>query len=681
MTGSSKTNQELLEENSALKQKIKDLEHSAIELKRVEEAFRKSEEDYRHLFDNSPSAIYQIDCRTGKLLKGNDIMCEFLGCRQEDISSISAFDVLTDESKQLYLERQTKIAAGEKVTANPEYEIVDKDGNRRWIQLNSNNIYDADGTVIGADVVAHEITDRKRIEGLLRRSEEYFKAITESASDILIIVDEQGTIKYTTPSVERILGYTPDELMGKSAFDFILPDDVPRASEDFSRALLTKEVSIPNSFRIRQKDGVMVILEGIGKNLLDDKLIAGFVMNVRDVTARTHAEEENRRLVERLNRAEKMEALGTLAGGVAHDLNNVLGTVVGFAELLLMEMDESNPIRPSLASIMEGGQRAAAIVQDLLTLARRGVPAKSVLNLNQVITECLRSPELDKLCSYNLAVTIRTDLEPDLLNVSGSSVHLVKSLYNLISNACEAMKKDGVVTIRTTNQCLYKPIHGYDQVRAGDYAVLTVSDTGEGIPAADLKRIFEPFYTKKVMGRSGTGLGLAVVWGTIQDHNGYINIKSEEGKGSIFTLYFPVTREDISAMSVPLSISEYRGTGESILVVDDVRGQRDLATDMLRTLNYSVTCVSSGEEAVAYLKEHTVDLVLLDMIMDHGMDGLDTYRSILEILPKQKAIIVSGFSDTERVHAAQSLGVGAYVRKPYVMQKLGMAIRKELNRK
>ncbi len=559
MTDPLRTNQELLEENSALKQKIKELEHSATELKRVEEALRKSEENYRHLFDNSPSAIYQIDFRTGKLLKGNDIMCEFLGCRQEDISSISAYDVMTDASKQLFLERLKKMGLGEKVAENPEYEIVDKNGNRRWIQLTSNNIYDAEGIVIGADVVAHEITDRKRMEGLLRKSQEYFKAITESASDVLFIVDERGTIKYTTPSVERILGYTPDELTGKSTLDLILPDDIPRAAEDFSQALLTKEVSIPNSFHVRHKDGTAVILEGVGKNLLDDKIIAGFVMNVRDVTARTHAEEENRRLVERLNRAEKMEALGTLAGGVAHDLNNVLGTVVGFAELLLVEMDESNPIRPSLTTIMEGGQRAAAIVQDLLTLARRGVPTKSVLNLNQVITECLRLPEMEKLYSYHPKVTIRTDLEPDLLNISGSSVHLVKSMYNLISNASEAMTKGGVVTVQTTNQCLYKPIHGYDQIRAGDYVVLTVSDTGEGIPAADLKRIFEPFYTKKVMGRSGTGLGLAVVWGTVQDHNGYINVKSEEGKGSIFTLYFPVTREDIAAKSAPVSISEYMG--------------------------------------------------------------------------------------------------------------------------
>jgi CheY-like chemotaxis protein len=194
----------------------------------------------------------------------------------------------------------------------------------------------------------------------------------------------------------------------------------------------------------------------------------------------------------------------------------------------------------------------------------------------------------------------------------------------------------------------------------------SISDTGEGITNNDLKRIFEPFYTKKVMGRSGTGLGLAVVWGTVKDHHGYINVQSEKGKGSTFTLYFPMTREYITAEGVAASISEYMGKGESILVVDDVKEQRDLAAGMLRTLNYSVSSVSSGEEAVVHLKEHEVALMVLDMIMDPGMDGLDTYRSILEIRPKQQAIIVSGFSESDRVHDAQGLGAGAYVRKPYI---------------
>jgi CheY-like chemotaxis protein len=329
---------------------------------------------------------------------------------------------------------------------------------------------------------------------------------------------------------------------------------------------------------------------------------------------------------------------------------------------------------------MNGGLRAAAIVDDLLTLARRGVSGRKVLNLNKIIADCQQSPEFESLSYHHPSVKIKTDLDPDLPNISGSSVHLGKSLYNLISNASEAMAKGGVVTIRTANQYLDKPIQGYDKIQEGDYVVLSVSDTGEGIQTTDLKRIFEPFYTKKVMGRSGTGLGLAVVWGTVKDHHGYINVESEEGKGSTFTLYFPVTREDITAERIAVPVSEYMGSGESILVVDDVKEQRDLAAGMLSKLNYNVSSVSSGEEAIAYLKEQQADLVVLDMIMDPGMDGLDTYMSILKIRPKQKAIIVSGFSETDRVKAARDLGAGAYVRKPYITEKLGLAVRKELER-
>ncbi|MCX5855608.1 MAG: response regulator [Deltaproteobacteria bacterium] len=192
-------------------------------------------------------------------------------------------------------------------------------------------------------------------------------------------------------------------------------------------------------------------------------------------------------------------------------------------------------------------------------------------------------------------------------------------------------------------------------------------------------KIFEPFYTKKVMGRSGTGLGLAIVWGTVKDHEGYIDVQSEEGKGSIFSLYFPITREEkmVSDLKV-VSAESYMGRGESILVVDDVHEQRDLAVTMLSRLGYRVNAVSGGEEAVAYLKTKTVDLMVLDMIMDPGIDGLETYKRVLEINPKQKAVIVSGFSETEQVENALKLGAGCYIRKPYIMEKIGMAIRDEL---
>jgi CheY-like chemotaxis protein len=251
---------------------------------------------------------------------------------------------------------------------------------------------------------------------------------------------------------------------------------------------------------------------------------------------------------------------------------------------------------------------------------------------------------------------------------------------NLLTNAVEAMPKGGLLTVTTGNRNLDTPVHGYDDVREGDYATLTVSDTGEGIAEKDLKHIFEPFYTKKVMGRSGTGLGLAVAWGTVKDHHGYIDVQSETGKGTTMVLYFPVTREGLPKSSAAIPLSDYIGKDESILVVDDIKEQRELASMILGNLNYRVATASSGEEAVEYLKSHRVDLIVLDMIMDPGMDGLDTYQRILEIHPKQRAIIVSGFSESNRVQTAQSLGAGAYLRKPYIMEKLGITVRKELDR-
>jgi CheY-like chemotaxis protein len=384
--------------------------------------------------------------------------------------------------------------------------------------------------------------------------------------------------------------------------------------------------------------------------------------------------------MERLNRAEKMEALGTLAGGVAHDMNNVLGVLVGYSELLLEKIPENNPLKKYVDNILQSGLRGAAIIQDLLTLARRGVALSKVVNLNEVIRDYFKTPEFENLKAYHPAVTIKTGLEKDLLNIKGSAVHLGKTIMNLLSNAAEAISQGGEVMIRTENRYLDRPIRGYDDMQEGDYVVLTVSDNGRGISGRDLGKIFEPFYTKKVMGRSGTGLGLAVVWGTVKDHNGYIDVQSEEEKGSTFTLYFPITREEPEKAEEDLSPAVYLGKKESILVVDDIKEQRELAINMLSRLNYEVKSVSSGEEAVGYLRDNQADLVVLDMIMDPGIDGLETYKRILGIKPKQKAIIVSGFSETDRVRKALKLGAGTYIRKPYVLEKIGLAIRKELDK-
>jgi CheY-like chemotaxis protein len=271
-------------------------------------------------------------------------------------------------------------------------------------------------------------------------------------------------------------------------------------------------------------------------------------------------------------------------------------------------------------------------------------------------------------------------LAEDLFNIVGSPVHLSKTIMNLITNAAEAMPAGGVVRIATRNRYVDQPIGGYDNVEEGDYVVLSVSDTGVGISPKDLERIFEPFYTKKVMGRSGTGLGMAVVWGTVKDHHGYIDVQSAEGRGTTFTLFCPVTRRDLPAEPIPQSIQHNLGRGESVLVVDDVPEQREIASLLLTRLGYRVAVAHNGQQAVDYLTERPADLLLLDMIMPPGMDGLETYRRILQVRPGQKAIIVSGYSETERVRDALRLGVGIYIKKPYALQKIAEAVRKELDR-
>jgi two-component system, cell cycle sensor histidine kinase and response regulator CckA len=391
-------------------------------------------------------------------------------------------------------------------------------------------------------------------------------------------------------------------------------------------------------------------------------------------------EESHQRLEAQLQRAEKMEAIGMLAGGVAHDLNNILSGVVSYPELLLMDMPADSPMRQPIETIKRSGEKAAAIVQDLLTLARRGVAITEKVDLNVLIRRYLGSPEYQVLMGRHPQVAVETRLATDLLPIDGSPVHLSKTIMNLVANAAEAMPTGGRIRIETANRHIDKPVSGYDDVRQGAYATFQIADSGVGIAPADLRRIFEPFYTKKVMGKSGSGLGMAVVWGTVKDHHGYIDVQSTEGRGTVFTLYLPVSQKDLAASDPRPAAEELLGRGERILVVDDMPEQRQIAAAMLEKLGYEVHTVASGEEAVSYLILHQTDLVILDMIMDPGIDGLETYRQILKLHTHQKAIIVSGFSENERVKAAQSLGAGAYIRKPYTFEKIGLAVRTELDR-
>ena len=399
---------------------------------------------------------------------------------------------------------------------------------------------------------------------------------------------------------------------------------------------------------------------------------------IREIEERTQGEKERITLERKLNRAGKMQAIGTLAGGVAHDLNNVLSGIVSYPDLILNDMPVDHRLRPAIMTIKSSGAKAAAIVQDLLTLARRGTTVEEVVDLPAMVEEFIHSPELAHIQSRYPLVQVKTRLMQDPGAVKGSSIHLQKTLMNLTVNAFEAIPESGTVTLSAESVYIDTALKGYDDVREGEYVKLCVSDTGTGITPEDQDRIFEPFFSTKKMGQSGTGLGMAVVWGTVKDHGGYIDIQSREGIGTTFNLYFPMLRRDQLTLKTPKVLPQCRGSGERILVVDDIAEQRHIAVQMLRRLNYTPMAVDSGEAAVSFVREKDVDLLLLDMIMPPGIDGLETFKRILPIRPGIKAVIASGFSETDRVKEAQRLGAGAYLRKPYTLEKLGQTVHDEL---
>ncbi len=528
----------------------------------------------------------------------------------------------------------------------------------------------------------HEVDERLHTEEILRESEEKHRLLAENTVDCIWQMNLDLEFTYINQAVFPFLGYTPEEFIGSKLPEHCSSEEM----EKMQAIILDALTNLPDNRAVvfetsyYHKNGEEISCEIIGKIELDNTGNPIYIQGTaRNITERKQAEEVLRESEEKLVRSKKMESLGLLAGGVAHDLNNVLSGIVSYPELILLDLPEDSKFRKPIETIQESGHRAAAIVQDLLTVARGVATIKEPMNLNDLVGDYLHSPEFNKLKQFHPTVTVKTNLDTDLFNISGSHVHIQKVVMNLVSNASEAIEGGGNVTISTMNRYIDIPLRGYDDVNIGEYVVLSVSDDGSGISSLDLERIFEPFYTKKVMGRSGTGLGLAVVWNTVQDHKGYIDVASDEN-GTAFELYFPITRDEITDKALSVPIKDYKGNQETVLVVDDMENQREISCKMLDTLGYKTKAISSGEEAVEYLKENTVDLILLDMIMDPGINGRKTYERIIKIHPKQKAIIVSGFAQTDEVRKAQKLGAGQYIKKPVTLEKIGIAVKEELEK-
>lgn len=390
-----------------------------------------------------------------------------------------------------------------------------------------------------------------------------------------------------------------------------------------------------------------------------------------DITDRKMAQRERQEVEERQHRSQKMEAIAMMAGGVAHDLNNILAGIVSYPDLLLLDQPESSPIHRPLTVIKQAGVRAAAIVDDLLTVARGIAQRKELVDLNRIIDQYLNSPEFSQLRTRYPDISYDTDLTTHPTLLSGSSVQLIKALMNLVTNAAEAINGSGRILISTS-------VDSSLDLGASPQIILRVSDNGPGIAQEDLERIFEPFYSSKVMGRSGTGLGLAVVWNVIQEHGGTVEAESSPS-GTTFEIQIPASKDSTRPLSQTQEERVVTGQGEEILVVDDDENQRLIAASMLKRLGYTVRTVKSGEEAIVFMQDNKAELVLLDMIMPPGMGGRETYEEILAMHPGQKALLASGFSASDEVHRAIELGASGFLRKPYTIHQLAAAINEAIS--
>ncbi len=523
---------------------------------------------------------------------------------------------------------------------------------------------------------------RKQTEKEMARQQKLLETIVNSIPDIICLKDGEGRWLLANDFDLNFFQLQDVDYKGKTDADLAQHSSFYRDAfltcMDTDQQAWKKGTPDRGEELILRPDNTLRVFDLVKIPLFNaDGSRQALVVTGRDITERIEAEKEREISARKLRRAQKMEAIGLMAGGVAHDLNNILSGLVSYPELLLLQLPEDSEVRPYIEAMQKSGQQATEVVADLLTVARGAAGVRIAANLNVLVKDYLNSIEFREIKRLHEKIEYSVNLASDLTSISCSPIHIKKCLMNLIINSTEAISGHETIRITTRNQHLDSPLEGHPAMKRGAYVVLSISDTGDGISENDLEHIFEPFYSKKIMHRSGTGLGLTVVWNTVQDHNGGITVESND-QGTTFELYFPTTHEQIATEYDQIRIDDLKGKGEKILIVDDENLQLEITGKLLTTLGYTAIPIKSGEEAIRYLKNKSVDLILLDMIMDPGLNGRKTYERIIQLHPGQKALIVSGFAENEEVKKAQALGAGAFIKKPYTLTQLGFAVKEIL---
>jgi two-component system cell cycle sensor histidine kinase/response regulator CckA len=530
------------------------------------------------------------------------------------------------------------------------------------------------GAVEFLSTLGRDISERKEAEAALRRSEEHFRALIENSADIIAILDAGGTIRYESPSVERVLGYRPGEMRGRDIMDLVHPDDRALAAERLHELVTgTGDVGVVQ-LRVRHKDESWRQFELTAQNLLDNPAVAGIVINSRDITDRTRAEDALRDSQEQLLQSQKMEAVGRLAGGVAHDFNNLLTAIKGFTELLLLDFDERDPRRPFATEIQSAANRAAGLTRQLLAFSRKQVLQPKVMDLNESMVDMEKM--LRRLIGEDVELVV-TDLR-STGRVQADPGQIEQVLLNLAVNARDAMPGGGRLVVETGDVELEDgelPRHW--NIRPGPYVQLTVSDTGSGMGKEVQERVFEPFFTTKEQGK-GTGLGLSTVYGIVKQSGGYIDVESEPGQGTTFRVLLPRVEAPVEQRVARDTAGPVSGS-ETVLVVEDEAAVRVLIRRVLSRNGYHVLEAESGPAALRVLQRHgePVDLLLTDVVMP-GMSGRELADQLTAARPELHVLYMSGYTDEAIVHHGVLDPGVAFLEKPFTPDVLLRRLREVL---
>ncbi|MCP4582468.1 MAG: PAS domain S-box protein [candidate division Zixibacteria bacterium] len=628
------------------------------ERKQAEEKLQKSEEKYRSVFESFVDLYYQTDIN-GIITNISPSCYKMSGYTPDELIGKPVKNVYADPGEREIL---MELLLSEGYVNDHEIQLLNKDGKSIPTSINSRVIYDKFNKPIGVEGTIRNISDRKKAEAALWESERKFRNISEGILDgVAVTID--GKNHWVNKAFAKIFGYSSEELIGKG-FDFIIaPEEVPVINERMKRRLTGMPVPSRYETRAIRKDGTTITIEISAKKIMFEENQAIQII-VRDTT-------ETKRLQDFASRAQRLETAGRIAGQVAHDFNNLLGPILAYPEFIKENTTLDSSSVKFLDAIEKSAETMAEINQQLLTLSRRGHYTLEAINLNKIINEII-----EQIDNIKPSVHIKTELNINLLAVQGGKSQISRVISNMIINALDAMNNNGILTIKTDNYYIETDKIKYGRIPKGEYAKVSISDTGAGIPDDIMPKIFDPFFTTKSAEKSrGSGLGLSIVHSVMEDHDGYIDLKSTIGTGTTFYLYFPVTRDS----KKPLSIDNIVGGNEKILIVDDDKTQREVSQHLLSKLGYRTATVENGEKAIEFIKNNPQDLLILDMIMPGHIDGAETYRQALEVNPDQKAIIVSGYAETERIQYANKLGAKSFIKKPLTIKTVAVAVRKELD--